>query len=188
MRLREKNLAVALMLCTVALSGCRKDMVRPRPASESFADRPDRALIVGQFKLSLSGLSTDELTMVPHRILAGKDKEEFQELIPTDGRVFMIWVTPGVFCFGQPMYGDPPKVLGGAAPCAEIPSARKAYYVGSVTWGVAKSASNVVAIVEIKNELETVSANSYLRGISLEDAVVAQTPKPEAAAAKYTPK
>ena len=175
-------LTIPMLLC---FAGCGPEMVRPRPASERLQDRPDRALVVGEFRIIADGIPDADVGMTPHQVYAGKDRQGFREQIPDNGRAFALWVRPGVFCLGQPTYGTPPKVLGGAQPCAEIPEAGKAWYVGTVTWKVKKDASGAVAELEIDDRRESVSASQFFVGIYMEPALVHQDVKPEAVAAKY---
>ncbi len=165
-------------------AGCRGEWVRPRSAGEAVGSRPGFALVAGQFKIMTEGVAQKDVGLTPHQIYAGKDNEPFVEQIPDDGRAFTIWVHPGVFCLGQPTYGTPPKPLGKSAACAEIPTAGKAYYVGTAIWTVKKSGEGTTAELEVRDEQEATSSSPMLVGLYLEPALLSQDVKP-AAAAKY---
>lgn len=160
-------------------------MVRPRPAGERLTDRPDRALIVGEFRIMSEGIPDADVGLTPHQVYVGTDRQGFRQEIPDNGRVFALWVYPGVFCLGQPTYGTPPKVLGGKVPCAEIPEAGKAWYVGTVTWKVKKAGDSATAELVIEDSRESVAASPFFVGIYMEPALVNTDLKPEATAAKY---
>lgn len=183
--MNARTLVVALTALSVA--GC-SEMVRPRSAGEHLTDRPDRALVIGEFKIMTEGVPDAEVGMTPHQMYAGKDRHGFRGEIPDDGRVFALWVVPGVFCFGQPTHGTPPKVLGGKAPCAEIPEKGKAYYVGTVIWRVKKEGSEVKAELQVDDRRESVSASQFFVGIYMDPAIVStELSKPEEVAAKFKP-
>jgi hypothetical protein len=168
--------------------GCGAEMVRPRAAGERFEDRPGRALVVGQFDVKTEGFEDEaEVGVTRHRVLVGDDDVLFTDEVPPGGRTFSVWVYPGVFCFGRPTLGlgEPPKVLGEGAPCAEIPEKGKAYYVGTVTWHVKKDGEEVTAALEVENRHESVMAARNLVGIYTETTLVSEKLDAEKAAAKY---
>lgn len=177
---------IALVAMVGMLGGCAPELVRPRPSGERFADRPGRALIVGQFRIVTEGVADSEVGMTPHLVIAGKDEQPFRDFITDDGRTFALWVQPGVFCFGQPTSGTPAKALG-KAPCVEIPEGGKGYYIGSVKWTVKRGAGGVVAELVVEDKREDVTSSTLLVGIPFEPALVSQDVKPEAAA-KYKAK
>lgn len=178
---------IAMVAMVGMLGACAPELVRPRPSGERFADRPGRALIVGQFRIVTEGVPDSEVGMTPHLMLVGKDEQPFRDMITDDGRTFALWVQPGVFCFGQPSSGTPAKALGGKAPCVEIPEAGKGYYVGSAKWTVKRGAGGVVAELAVEDKREEVTSSTLLVGIAFEAALVSQDVKPETAA-KYKAK
>ena len=173
-----------LVVCIAAvglLSACAPELVRPRPSGERFEDRPGRALIVGQFRVVTQGVADSEVGLTPHVMRVGKDDQAFREMITDDGRTFALWVSPGVFCFGQPTSGTPAKVLGDKPVCAEIPEAGKGYYVGNVTWTVKNGAGGVIAEAQVADKREEVTSSTLLVGLAFEPALASQEVKPEAA-------
>jgi hypothetical protein len=164
---------VAPAAVALFFAACSKEMVRPRSAGEPLSDRPERALVVGQFKVVSHGLADADIAVSAPRLVAGKDTATFADLVPDNGAVFMLWVLPGTFCFGQPTHGQPPALLG-RAPCAQVPAGGKAYYLGSVTWHVKKGPKGPEAELEVKDSSESVAANKSLMGIYLEHALVAE--------------
>lgn len=181
----------AVLAVVVGVSmGCGAEMVRPRAAGEKLEDRPDRALVIGQFDLDFVGFEEDEQAEVHvtrHRLLAGEDEELFTDEVPDEGRTFALWVRPGVFCFGRPVLGvdETAKPLGKGQPCAEVPKTKQAYYVGSVVWHVKKKGDGITAELEVADRRESVMGSPTLVGIYPETALVSVGVDPEKAAAKY---
>ena len=187
MRINSTLWSAAAVVGVCAL-GCGSEVVRPRSAGEAITDRPGRALIVGQFKIATDpSVDSHDVGMTAHQLYAGTDVDGFRAPIIDDGRMFMLWVRPGVFCYGQPTYGKPPAALG-KAPCVEIPDPGKAYYVGTVLWTAKKASNKATADIEIKNNMEAVSSSALLTGIYMEPALVSQDLDPKPTAAKYKTK
>jgi hypothetical protein len=178
-------LSIAISFGALSTAGCGAEMVRPRPAGERLQDRPDRALIVGEFRIVANGIAEADIGMTPHQVYVGSERQGFRQEIADNGRAFALWVYPGVFCFGQPTFGTPPKVLGNKPACAEIPEAGKAFYVGTVAWKVSKQANGATAELVIDDKRESVSASQFFVGVYLEPALVSQEVQPEAVAKKY---
>ena len=181
---------IPTVLITAAIlssAGCGAEMVRPRSAGETFDQRPGRALVVGQFEVKVAGVKEQEIGLTRHRVVVGTDDALFLDEIPQDRQSFSVWVYPGVFCFGQPTDGDgtPPKLLGKGAPCAEIPEAGKAYYVGTVVWSVTKKDGKLDAKLEVNDQRESVAGSRSLVGIYPETVLVSTSVDADKAAAKY---
>lgn len=179
---------IVVAVAGAALIACGAEMIRPRAAGEKLEDRPGRALVVGQFDIALEGFEENAgVDITRHRVMVGDDEKFFVDHVPVGGRTFAVWVYPGVFCFGRPRIGEgtSAKVLGEGAPCAEIPEAETAYYVGSVTWRVTKVGDEASADLEVENHKESVMAARNLAGIYPETALVKPQKNPEKTAAQY---